>query len=342
MIDVTTSLELESPPRGRPAANGRRIQTIAHYVVTAVPTAGPDERIAEARERMAGRRYDDASHIFVVDADGKLAGIAAIADLIAAEADRPIRELMKRNNCPGIVPESDREEAASMAIRLGVSSLAVCDAAGRFVGAVPAGALMSILRDEHLEDLHHMAGILGKSEAAKRALTAPPYRRALYRLPWLLVGMAGSAIATAMMTRFEATLTAHIAVAFFIPAIVYLADAVGTQSEAVAVRGLSLTETGLWPLVTGELGTGILIGATLGGLAFPLVWLAFGSIALAATVAISLVAASSIATTIGFMLPWTFARLGYDPALGSGPVATVIQDIMSLLIYFAIASALVF
>lgn len=341
MTDVVT-LELESPPRETPTLNGRRIQTIAHYVVTAVPTAGPDERAAKLRERMAGQRYDDASHIFVVGDDGRLLGIAEIADLIAAETDRPIRELMRRNNCPGVVPESDREDAASMAIRLGVSSLAVCDSVGRFVGAVPAGALMSILRDEHLEDLHHMAGILGKSEAAKRALTAPPYRRALYRLPWLLVGMAGSAVATAMMARFEATLTAHIAVAFFIPAIVYLADAVGTQSEAVAVRGLSLTDGGLWSLVMGELGTGILIGVTLGGLAFPLVWLAFANVALAASVAISLVAASSIATTIGFLLPWTFARLGYDPALGSGPVATVIQDIMSLLIYFLIASALVF
>lgn len=340
-MDVAT-LQLESQPRERPVTNGRRIQTIAHYIVTAVPTAAPDQPVVDVRENMASKRYDEASHVFVVEADGTLAGIVEIADLIAAEATQPIREVMRRNGCPDIVPESDREEAASMAIHLGISSLAVCDSAGRFVGAVPAGALMSILRDEHLEDLHHMAGILGKSEAAKKALTAPPYRRAFYRLPWLLVGMAGSAIATAMMTRFEATLTAHIAVAFFIPAIVYLADAVGTQSEAVAVRGLSLAETGLLPLVTGELGTGILIGAALGALAFPLVWFAFGNTALAATVAIALVAASSIATTIGFLLPWTFARLGYDPALGSGPVATVIQDIMSLLIYFLVASALVF
>ena len=201
---------------------------------------------------------------------------------------------------------------------------------------------MSILRDEHLEDLHHMAGILGRSEAAMAALTAPPYRRALYRLPWLLVGMAGSALATAMMARFEAALAAHIAVAFFIPAIVYLADAVGTQSEAVAVRGLSLTGADLAPLLAGEFGTGILIGLALGMLAFPLVWLSFGSAALAMTVAIALVVASSVATTIGFLLPWLFARLGYDPALGSGPVGTVVQDVLSLLIYFQLAAVLLF
>ena len=121
-------------------------------------------------------------------------------------------------------------------------------------------------------------------------------------MPWLLVGMVGSALATAMMVRFESALSANITVAFFIPAIIYLADAVGTQSEAVAVRGLSLTGADLAPLLMGELGTGVVIGTTLGCLAFPLVWLAFGSIGLATTVAIALVVASSIATTIGLVL----------------------------------------
>lgn len=102
-----------------------------------------------------------------------------------------------------------------------------------------------------------MVGILGKSEAAKAALTAPPYRRAFYRLLWLLVGMAGSA--TMMMTRFESALAAHIAVAFFIPAIVYLADAVGTQSEAVAVRGLSLSGAGFRPACHGSTGCAVAV-----------------------------------------------------------------------------------
>ena len=94
--------------------------------------------------------------------------------------------------------------ASALGIRSGRSVLAVCDAGGRFVGAVPAGSLMSILRDEHVEDLHHMAGILSKSQAAKDALAASPLRQACYRLPWLLVGMAGSALATAMRAKSDA------------------------------------------------------------------------------------------------------------------------------------------
>jgi magnesium transporter len=187
-----------------------------------------------------------------------------------------------------------------------------------------------------------MAGILGKSEAARVALTSPPHTRALYRLPWLLVGMAGSALATAMVARFETALAAHIAVAFFIPAIVYLADAVGTQSEAVAVRGLSLSGGDLATLLAGEVSTGVLIGTALGLIAFLPVWLVFANVALAATVSIALSVASSLASSMGLLLPWVFARLGLDPAHGAGPLATVVQDVLSLLIYFLVASALVF
>ena len=325
-----------------PASVAAHPETVARYLVSAVPTARPERHAGDVREMLAGGRYDDASHVFVVADDGRLAGVTPIADLLGASGSTPMSALTQPANCHVVMPDTDREDAASAAIRAGVSALAVCDRNGRFVGAVPAAALMSILRDEHLEDLHHMAGILGRSEAAQAALTAPPYRRALYRLPWLLVGMAGSALATAMMARFESALAAHIAVVFFIPAIVYLADAVGTQSEAVAVRGLSLTGADLAPLLAGEFGTGILIGLVLGMLAFLLVWLSFGSAALAMTVAIALVVASSVATTIGFLLPWLFARLGYDPAMGSGPVGTVVQDVLSLLIYFQLAAVLLF
>lgn len=329
-------------PLTRMARSNPPQQSTAHYLVKNVPIAYPGETAGAVCERIIGRRYDDASHIFLLDDDGKLAGVAEIGDVISTPATTAVAAFAKDINSYVVTPETDREEAASTAIRAGLSVLGVCDTDFRFIGAMPASALISILRDEHLEDLHHMAGILSKSEAAKAALAAPPHRRALYRLPWLLIGMAGSALATAMMASFEAALTAHIAVAFFVPAIVYLADAVGTQSEVVTVRGLSLSATDLAPLFFGELGTSILVGAVLGLLAYPFVWLVFGSTALAATVAIALMVACIVATAVGILLPWLFAKLGYDPALASGPIATVFQDMLSLLTYFAVASALVF
>ncbi|MDT3684974.1 MAG: magnesium transporter [Pseudorhodoplanes sp.] len=325
----------------RAVSDTSRVQQVGHYLVTEVPIGKLEDSAAAVRQHLIGRTYDDASHVFVTAEDGRFEGIISLGTLMSAEAQKPLSALIKPAERHVVTPETDREDAASLAIQTGISTLAVCDADRRFLGALSASAMMSILRDEHLEDLHHMAGILGKSEKAQAALTAPPYRRALYRLPWLLVGMGGSAVATATMARFEGVLAAHIAVAFLIPAVVYLADAVGTQSEAVAVRGLSLMGGDLIPLLFGELGTGILIGAALGGLAFPLIWIMFASATLAATVSLALIAASSIATTIGLLLPWSFARIGYDPALSSGPLATVIQDVISLLVYFLIASRVV-
>lgn len=164
-------------------------------------------------------------------------------------------------------------------------------------------------------------------------------RRVRHRLPWLLAGLGGAGVATFAMASFESTLNAHIAVAFFVPGIVYLADAIGTQSEAVAVRGLSLTRTGIRHLLGGELRTGMAIGALLGLVAYLPIWVAFGDARLAAAVAIAIFAAGAMAAALGLMLPWLLARLGRDPALGSGPLATVIQDILSLLVYLGVVRA---
>jgi magnesium transporter len=201
---------------------------------------------------------------------------------------------------------------------------------------MPAQALMQVLRREHVEDLHVLAGIHREESQARHAIEDPPMRRVRHRLPWLLAGLVGAAVATMAMAGFESTLSAHIAVAFFVPGIVYLADAIGTQSEAVAVRGLSLTRSGIAHLLAGELRTGMAIGASLGLLSFLPIWVVFGDVRLAAAVATAIFAAGAMAAALGLLLPWWLARLGRDPAMGSGPIATVIQDILSLLVYFAV------
>jgi magnesium transporter len=314
-------------------------QSVAQYASADVPTASPDDTADALRRSLEGHGFADAENVFVVGTDGRFEGVLPLGVLLGARGDAAAVTLIDRE-WPVVPPGMSREDAASVAIRRDVPALPVCDEGGRFLGAVPARALIGILRDEHLEDLHHMAGILAQGAAAQAALTASPWRRALYRLPWLLAGVIGAAVATGLMARFEAALKAQIALAFFVPAIVYLADAVGTQSEAVAVRGLSLTDAGLRDVLASEVATGVLIGMALAAGTFPLVWLAFGSAPLAATVALSLAVAASVATGLGFLLPWLFARLGYDPALGSGPVATVIQDVISIAIYFAFAWAI--
>ena len=199
---------------------------------------------------------------------------------------------------------------------------------------------MGVLREEHLEDLHHMAGIWHHTDEARRALEAPPFERARYRLPWLIVGLIGSLLATTLVAKFERILEAQIAVAFFMPAIVYLADAVGTQSEAVAIRGLSLTDAGIGRILLGEIAAGVLMGLIIALLAGTFTVVVFDDASLALVIGASLAAACTIATSLGLCLPWAFARAGWDPAYASGPIGTILQDVLSLAIYFGMASTI--
>jgi magnesium transporter len=313
--------------------------SLSAYVVTATWTSAAADTAGAMRARLTTREIALADPIFIIGQEGALVGAVRLSALLRAPAETLMQALIEAP-WPTVALTTTREEAASLAIRHEAPALAVLDHDGLFVGAVSATSVMAILRDEHLEDLHHMVGILGRSDAAKAALTAPPYRRALYRLPWLLVGLAGSAAATALMAGAEAQLSAHIAVAFFIPAIIYLADAIGTQAEAVAVRGLSLTDGGPLRLLLGELGTGALLGLVLAVLSFAAIYAIFDEARLAVAVASALFIAGTVATGIGFLLPWVFQRYGLDPALAAGPLATVLQDVLSLAVYLAMVSLL--
>lgn len=309
---------------------------------TDVATAHDDETAAQVLARLRSRRPAFADVVYVVDRQGRPHGAVALAALIEAPAERRIASLRGAVHIGG--SDADPEHLASLALRHGLTAIPVVDREGRLHGVVPPHDLMEILRREHVEDLHRMAGIRREishgSEQARAAIEAPPLSRVQDRLPWLLAGLAGAMLATMLMARFEATLQSKLAVAFFVPAIVYLADAIGTQTEAIAVRGLSLSHAPMASLVWGELRTGLLIGTALALLAWPAVWLAFDDMRLATTVALALTAAGAMATTIGLLLPWMLARLGKDPAFGSGPVATIVQDVLSLAIYLSLAGVL--
>jgi magnesium transporter len=142
------------------------------------------------------------------------------------------------------------------------------------------------------------------------------------------------------MGLFRDHLERHVLIAFFIPGVVYLADAVGTQTETLVIRGLSVGVP-IARAARRELLTGSLIGVCLAALALPLAWLRWdrGDVALA--VSLALAAACSTSTLVAMVLPWLFARFGIDPAYGSGPLATVIQDLLSVAVYLLLAVAIV-
>ncbi len=313
-------------------------EPVASHVIGSVLRVRAGETARAVLARLADEKPSSVELVLVVGKDGRLAGVVPIGRLFAAPAESSLGDAMDRS-FPRVRPDEDQEHAASLALHHGVDALPVVDKGGWPLGVMPSQALLHVLRREHVEDLHVLAGIQRESSRARHAIEDPPMRQARHRLPWLLAGLAGSAIATAAMAGFERTLSAQIAVAFFVPGIVYLADAIGTQSEAIAVRGLSLTRSGIGHLLGGELRTGMLLGAILGLASFLPILAVFGNARLAGAVATAIFAAGTLAASLGLLLPWWLARSGRDPALGSGPIATIIQDVLSLLVYLGVVRA---
>ena len=305
------------------------------FASTRVPIARAGERAGEVRDRLVGgERFESASEVAVLDID-ELVGLIQIEDLLAAASEVPVISLMDPDP-PVIAPGSDQEAAAVRAVEHHESSLAVVDDDGRFLGLIPAHRMLGVLLEEHREDLARLSGYLHQSATARASSKEGLALRFWHRFPWLLVGLAAALAAAVIVAGFENGLASHLELAFFIPGIVYIADALGTQTETLVVRGLSVGVP-VGGVMRRELLTGLLLGAVLGLLSFPAIaWWVGGQVAI--TVAVSIWAASTVAAGVAMTLPWAFSKTQIDPAFGSGPLATVVQDLLSLAIYFAVAT----
>ncbi|MGZ8436571.1 MAG: magnesium transporter [Candidatus Binatia bacterium] len=311
--------------------------TASEHVCTLVPVASPQTTAGELRESMAGVHFESATHIGVCD-DGKLVGVLRVEELFGALGDAKVRDIMDADP-PAVAPGVDQEKAAWKALQHGESALAIIDDGGRFVGFIPPDRLLAVLLHEHDEDLARLGGFLHDSSTARAASEEPVVKRFWHRVPWLLVGLLGALLAADIVGAYEQQLQANVMLAFFIPGIVYLADAVGTQTETLVIRGLSVGVS-IGGVVRREVYTGLLVGVTLAAVFFPIGLWRWGDASMVAAVALAILAACTTASAVALTLPWLFNRLGLDPAFGSGPLATVIQDLLSVIIYLRIATAM--
>lgn len=314
-------------------------ETAAEHHTRRVPLAAPSDTAASIRQLLSSQRFDSVAEIVVCHPDGRLAGLANVEDVLAAGADVPLHQLMDAAP-PVVTPGTDQEIAAWQAIRHGETSLAVVDDQGRFLGLITPRRIFEVLLWEHDEDTARLGGFLESSSEAFTASDEPILRRLGHRLPWLFVGLLGAILSADLVGAFEARLQAHVILAFFIPGIVYLADAVGTQTETLVIRGLSVGIP-IHRVFLRELITGVVIGALLAVLLFPIVLWRWQRADVALAVSLALLAACSIASTVAMLLPWALRLVRQDPAFAAGPLATVIQDLLSVLIYLLVCLALV-
>ena len=311
----------------------------ASHMVTQIPRASVNTPVNTVIQSLRGQKFECADTVFVTDSEGRLEGIVRINDLFA-DGERRIGEIMEPEH-EAVRYEDDQEQIAVLAMQRNMIAVPVVDDDERLIGAVPPESLFKILRAEHMEDLQRLAGIAPHEQGPDVALDAPLHDRFRRRLPWLIFGLFASSVITFVMMGFEHTLSANVSVAFFVPALVYIAGAMGTQAVSVSVRGLSTHSVSIGTLLRDELIIGVAIGAALGTLSFISVFVAFGDGALSLAVGLAVLGGGAVSAVVGFGLPWVFQRLGSDPALGSGPICTIIQDVASLFIYFVLVSALI-
>jgi magnesium transporter len=309
--------------------------TAGELMTTAVPLVTADQTVAGALESLRSSAWAEVGHVYLVDEKAQLLGQIPTERLLCAD---PASRLAALRGDPPIEvhPHDNAETAALLAVERHDADVAVVDSRRKLLGAIPIGSLLALLHEEHVDNFLRMGGV-GRTHPIPMAhpSTISAFRA---RIPWLVLGLAGGLLAGGVAAWFEVALKQEIALAFFLPLVVYMADAVGTQTETVLVRTLAYGNVSLGPQLLREGLVGLLIGGTIGTLAGACFLLFDGRTAIAAVVAVTLGVTAVVATLVASVLPLGLARLGADPALASGPVATVLQDILSVAIYLTIAT----
>jgi len=311
-------------------------------MVENVPLANPQERISDVKKMLFEkmRELETINYIYVVDGERKLVGVFTIKEVFRKPEETRVKDIMARE----IVkthPYTDQERVAILALKHNLKSIPVVAKDNKFLGVVSSDIILDILHSEHLEDILRHGGIR-KYDFPKIDITGISTNILVKaRLPWLVFGLFGGILAAKLTGFFETPLKSHFILAAFIPLIVYMADAVGTQTETLFIRSLAINpKLIIRNYLFREIKIGFLIAIFFGVLLsfISYFWTGFSYIGL--ILGISIFLTIMVAIFVAIFIPYLLDKFKKDPAFGSGPFATIVQDILSLIIYFSVATFL--
>lgn len=307
-----------------------------------IPVARKDESLGEIRDQFEKKisGWKTINYIYVVDKDGRLVGVVSIRDIFKKKKTVKVRNIMIRDLIK-VNTYQDQEEVAYLALRNNIKSVPVVAKDNVFLGLVPSDKILFILYRELGEDILMHAGIVEEDKKLMLPIDASIKNLIRARIPWLILGLLGGILAATVVEGFEIALKSHLVLAAFIPVMVYMADAVGTQTETLFIRSLALdSRLAIKRYFLKEMKIGFII-ALICGLFLSLVTFFWkGNPILGLIVGLSLFSACFAAIFIAVLVPLILRGLRFDPAVGSGPFGTIICDILSLIIYFEIANLL--
>ena len=299
---------------------------------------------AFARIRRIGEDKETIYICFVTSADRKLEGIVTVKDLLLADDDTVLEELMDRNVIFASTTE-DQESVSEKFSDYDLMALPVVDGEGRLVGIVTVDDIIDVMEQETTEDFEKMAGILPSDKPYSRTSTVEMWKN---RIPWLLFLMLSATFTSMILTSFEDMLAVQAGLVAFIPMLMGTGGNSGAQASTAVIRSLSLGDTEprdalrvMWK----EWRVSILCGLTLAVVNFFKMLLLDGlilrndsvTVAVAATVSLSVLFIVMFAKVVGSALPILAEKLGVDPAVMANPLISTVTDAVSLLIYIYVA-----
>lgn len=273
-------------------------------------------------------------YVFVVEQE-KLVGIVSLRELIISDDDEYIGDIMVER-VVSVNAAVDQEEVAQLMRDYDFLAIPVTDYQGHLLGIITHDDIIDVIDEEASEDYSRLAGLTDDESTSENAFST-----AKKRLPWL-IGLTFMGMITAtMLTTFEDTLQQVAVLGAFIPIIGGMAGNSGTQSLAVAVRGIStgeIKDASKTRIAMREMGSGFITGLICGIILLVIITLMYQQVMLGVIVSVSLLIAMTFATLTGTLVPMFMNKLGIDPAIASGPFITTGNDIISLLVYFSLAN----
>ena len=295
---------------------------------------------AIARIRNVGVDSETINICYVLDAKRTLVGTVALRYLLISPPDAVIGEIM-HENVIYINTLMDQEEVARQFQKYDFTAMPVVDNENRLVGIITVDDIVDIMQEEATEDMEKMAAIVPSDKPYMKTSVYETWKK---RMPWLLLLMISATFTGSILTTFEDALMAYGALIAYIPMLMDTGGNAGGQASVTIIRGLSLNEIEFkdaFRVVWKEIRVAVLCGLTLAAANFiKLLLLDRVELMVAIVVCLTLVVAVMIAKIVGCTLPMLAKRIGFDPAVMASPFITTIVDVLSLLVYFQIATYL--
>ena len=283
-----------------------------------------------------GLKKETVYTCYVLDVRREIIGIIDIKDLLLAERDTLIKEIME-TNVISVNTLDDKEEVAKQFDKYDVMALPVVDKEERLVGIITVDDAIDVLQEETTEDFELMAAMTPTEDSYFKTTV---FSHAKNRILWLLILMLSSAITGAIITHYENAFATIPILVSFIPMIMGTGGNCGSQSSTLIIRGMAIDEISLKDFTKAiwkELRVALMVGAVLALVNGIRIMIQYNDFMLAVVLGLTLITTVILAKLLGCVLPMLAKKLKLDPAIMASPLITTIVDTCSILIYFAIA-----